>query len=603
MEIEIQIQHKKSKAKTNAILIVESEKDIFNPSKQKVRVLSGSTFVEHPTTKKGTEEGVKILKRQILEKRKPLLEKGVINNNTFLKDYEFETLNGASEFFLGRRGRGGPEEFGILENGKWIPLDEKYNNFRVKKDNQDNNEEEIQILSKKITNNTLTIDQLAQIYKEEYENKVNENKDRKSDEYKSSTYARWFFAYDYANEIMSLSKEKSREDIKNICNKILEPTLGAQKSANMEIAAIIKLFNPKNQQQKSDNVFAKNYPIETPLVPACNVIYTGIPGCGKSYRIDNFDFVGEEKYNKWKEDNSEAINGIKKNKDGKTIVYHTDRVLFYPDYSYSDFVGQIIPKKVGEKIDYPFVPGPFTNALEYAFKHPEKNCALIIEEINRGNAAAIFGDVFQLLDRKEDGESEYKITNENVYTYLTQNSNIDKNLFDGEKIYLPKNLSLVATMNTTDQNLYVLDSAFTRRWKKVLVANDFSKNKKLLPLEKFYITWGKFAEKTNEILREKLKGFGNEDKQLGAYFVHSCLIEDKANYDADLKDEFANKVIQYLWSDVLKHNNRNIVFNPETKTLEQAIDCFKQEDINKLFVEDLANVFEQTTQKETPNEQ
>ena len=103
-------------------------------------------------------------------------------------------------------------------------------------------------------------------------------------------------------------------------------------------------------------------------------------------------------------------------------------------------MGQIIPKKVGEKIDYPFVPGPFTNALEYAFKHPEKNCALIIEEINRGNAAAIFGDIFQLLDRKTDGESEYKITNENIYNYLTEK--IDKDVFKGEKIYLPKLICL-----------------------------------------------------------------------------------------------------------------------------------------------------------------
>ena len=270
-----------------------------------------------------------------------------------------------------------------------------------------------------------------------------------------------------------------------------------------------------------------------------NIIFYGVPGCGKSFTI-------KEKYC-----NDDEL---------------MERVVFHPDYSYSDFVGQILPKTDSDthQIRYDFADGPFTIILKKAWEHPENHYYLIIEEINRGNAPAIFGDIFQLLDRGTDGESIYGVTN----------SNILKN----GKVKIPGNLSLLATMNTADQSVFTLDTAFKRRWKTKLIPNSFDRcsfaEKKILDTN---IKWRQFVTAINEIiLNENIDLAVNEDKRIGAFFVSE---DDLSLTNGKYNPSFAEKVIMYLWNDVFKYNKEKI-FDEKYNSLEKIIAGFEKEKFN-----------------------
>ena len=182
---------------------------------------------------------------------------------------------------------------------------------------------------------------------------------------------------------------------------------------------------------------------ENRISTGCNVLLYGVPGSGKSWTI-------EHEYCK-----------------PESVV---ERLVFHPDYTYSDFIGQILPTVAEDgQVSYKFTPGPFTNILREAYNNPGKEYILIIEEINRGNAPAIFGEVFQLLDRKVEirdidddgypiGTSEYGITNMNIAEEMYGKDR------KTEKVRIPSNLSIIGTMNTSDQNVFTLDTAFQRRW-------------------------------------------------------------------------------------------------------------------------------------------
>lgn len=264
-----------------------------------------------------------------------------------------------------------------------------------------------------------------------------------------------------------------------------------------------------------------------------NIILYGVPGCGKSHEI-------KTKYC-----------------DDKEFM---ERVVFHPDYTYSDFIGQILPKTDGETISYPFTAGPFTVILEKAIHHPENMYYLVIEEINRGNAPAIFGEVFQLLDR-ENGESEYGINNFDIAKYIYGDGN------EEEEIKIPSNLTILATMNTADQNVFTLDTAFKRRWTLRSIKNDIAGcDHAGTYIEGTKITWRYFAEKINDTIIDINDGsLSSEDTRLGAYFVK----------EADLKDRkiFAEKVLMYLWNDAFKYD-RDKIFKSEYKTLEELLDAF-----------------------------
>ncbi len=267
-------------------------------------------------------------------------------------------------------------------------------------------------------------------------------------------------------------------------------------------------------------------------------IFYGAPGTGKSHKI---------------KENEEV-----KKANEKNLVFRT---TFHPDSDYSTFVGAYKPsmKPVADKykavagkdeeITYSFVPQAFLQAYAAAWNNVEDNVFLVIEEINRGNCAQIFGDLFQLLDRDEDGYSEYSIMADNdIANYLNgkdengQDILTNKDGIKDGKLRLPKNLYIWATMNTSDQSLFPIDSAFKRRWDWKYVPINTRKEQWFVEAENAKYSWTAFLEKINDIINEKTS---SEDKQLGFYF---CKAKDNI-IDAET---FVSKVVFYLWNDVFK---------------------------------------------------
>lgn len=271
---------------------------------------------------------------------------------------------------------------------------------------------------------------------------------------------------------------------------------------------------------------------------ATNKILYGVPGVGKSYYIEHTEGVTEA---------------------------FSRRVVFHPDYTYSDFVGQILPKVDTEgKLKYEFTPGPLAEILKLAHETPASHWYLVIEEINRGNAPAIFGEIFQLLDRDDNGVSEYGINNADIARYVYGNGH------ESDKIRIPGNLSLVATMNTADQNVFTLDTAFQRRWEMKHIPNEIDKCKygdtKVVKTD---VTWGDFASTVNEtLIGDNDSMIVSEDKRLGAYFVKESELGDA--------HKFSEKALKYLWDDAAKMD-RTRIFDENIKSLDQLIEEFARE--------------------------
>lgn len=318
-------------------------------------------------------------------------------------------------------------------------------------------------------------------------------------------------------------------------------------------------------------------------------IYYGVPGSGKSWQVQK-DL--EKK-------------GITE-KNGRMI-----RVVFHPDYSNADFVGQILPVvRSGKGVDYQFKPGPFTKILRLAYENGDKEYALVIEEINRGNAAAIFGDLFQLLDRiprdtkAEEvngnlygpGWSSYCICNDYINAYFREekkedgcvvisSSNVLYDIYVNENvgIRLPPNLSIYATMNSSDQNVFFLDNAFQRRWEMKWISNEFEKSDKKQynqTIGKTKVKWGEFHDKINEIivdLAQENALSSMEDKRLGCWFVVPKN-EPSSKLPIISLDSFAEKVLKYLWDDAFKFDRDKIFEDDdgeEFKSLDDLIKAFK----------------------------
>lgn len=305
-------------------------------------------------------------------------------------------------------------------------------------------------------------------------------------------------------------------------------------------------YSEELQLPKTD--FIADNSARSKIVPT-QIIYYGVPGSGKSHKID------EE---------------TKNIPDEQKV-----RVVFHPEYTNADFVGQILPVIDGEGVKYTFKPGPFTRVLVSAWKNPDKPYYLIIEEINRGNAAAIFGEIFQLLDRGTDGKSSYCIMNDDI-NYEIRKSVPELNWTANTGIHLPPNLSLYATMNTSDQNVFTLDNAFQRRWDMKLVENKFegadAEMQRSAKIGGSDVTWEIFQTHINRKIGEMSSSMGMssmEDKRLGCWFV-------KAEDEEISKETFAEKVLKYLWDDAFKFN-RDEIFDIKDKStsLESIIQSFK----------------------------
>jgi len=269
----------------------------------------------------------------------------------------------------------------------------------------------------------------------------------------------------------------------------------------------------------------------------CNMIFFGPPGTGKSSEV--------------------------KKRVGTAPMFRTQ---FHPEYSHADLIGSYRPV-VGFETDpldkilghdglaatrpvnyFAFVPGPLALALECAFGTSD-HVFLVIEEINRGDCAAIFGEAFQLLDRDDSGRSEYGITAKPELISYFKEKSINFDIAADEKLYFPANLSILATMNTSDQSLYPMDSAFKRRWQWVACPIDFDNllaytggARPFLDDGKNKWDWIKILQMLNKnIVRDRM-----EDKQLGPWFIKPAK-DGLVPWDA-----FLNKCLFYLWHDVFK---------------------------------------------------
>lgn len=373
-----------------------------------------------------------------------------------------------------------------------------------------------------------------------------------------------------------------------------------------------KVIGLEDMDAEDEGIAPEQYETQR-LTTGCNVLLYGVPGSGKSWTI-------EHEYCK---------------KDSKV-----ERLVFHPDYTYSDFIGQILPNVAEDgQVSYKFTAGPFTNILRDAYMHPGDEYILIIEEINRGNAPAIFGEVFQLLDRKVEisetdddgfpiGTSEYGITNANIARIVYGDPT--------RKVRIPSNLSIIGTMNTSDQNVFTLDTAFQRRWDMRLIENNFDNvdpelaNAEILDTT---ITWKNFCTAINGIVvGNSARMTSSEDKRLGAYFVHlRDLKKDErmgnlsdGEYDGLRKKEsagtltdtektrlaeireamkqyrkFPEKVIKYLWDDAFKFNREVVFESTEYQSLEQVIRAFMYAqgiDRFKMFKENVVSDFRDSEQ-------
>ncbi|MCE5220249.1 MAG: AAA family ATPase [Clostridium sp.] len=313
-----------------------------------------------------------------------------------------------------------------------------------------------------------------------------------------------------------------------------------------------------------------------------NRIVFGAPGTGKSHRI-NID--------------------IKENNLSKLFK----RVTFHPNYTYSQFVGsykpisKIINESGSEKevISYEFVAGPFLTVLIEALKDENSGVPhlLVIEEINRANPAAVFGDIFQLLDRNYEGRSSYTINmSDEMRKYVCDKLN--KKL---DELYIPNNMYIWSTMNSADQGVYPMDSAFKRRWSFEYIGID--ENQEQLKGKSYefiqlrnengdYTTyeWNKVRTTINEKLK---KGKVNEDKLLGPFFLSESELLKSNENNEQFDNIFKSKVLMYLYEDILKHKKIDF-FIGEIQTLSDIMGAY---DKGKIFNFEIEKASELTYEK------
>lgn len=314
-----------------------------------------------------------------------------------------------------------------------------------------------------------------------------------------------------------------------------------------------KVTTQKNSEEEYKKYMQSNEPLdnnssyydcETPAIlgkkrVGVNKIYFGAPGTGKSFRIEKYI----------------QNNGIKmyQESSGHPNVFRT---TLHPEYSYNDFTGQVMPSieksenGKEKKITYNYYEQIFVKSMKRALAFPKEPIFLILEEMSRANVAAVFGDLFQLLDRSNSGESQYGIHNSLIADAIFKNPE--------KLIFIPKNLYILGTVNTSDQNVFVMDTAFKRRFEfeyvdalrfsfkdkeKKVPFNDFKFKLKLSKNRELNLTWIKLLKNLNEYIVRELEL--SEDKQIGQFFVKFTEKDDEYNYN-----QITGKLLQYLWMDV-----------------------------------------------------
>ncbi len=333
-----------------------------------------------------------------------------------------------------------------------------------------------------------------------------------------------------------------------------------------------------------------------------NLIFFGAPGTGKSFQLNKIGVKTE------------------KNPDGIFPKEHVRRVTFYPDYTYSQFVGSYRPFTEGGTISYRYIPGPFLETYIDATLHPYDNYLLIIEELNRANPAAVFGDVFQLLDRDILGASEYYVSVPTEMSACIKVS-LDKlgeserndieNYFDPdmnfqefcdsalEHLALPPNMYIWATMNNADQGVFPMDTAFKRRWDFRYMGinegedatpsalNGARLDEYAVGVNGARIVWNELRKAINTLL---LDNGVNEDKLLGPFFLSPEALSDEPYGDegkSRFVSAFEDKVLLYLYEDAGKMR-RGGIFRDDDATFAGICAEFERDGVG---------VFRQGTEK------
>lgn len=444
----------------------------------------------------------------------------------------------------------------------------------------------------------------------------------------------YFDAADYENQSRDYrNTRKVRWLKKNINRSVLSSDLHNSLKTAMSIwglndykSAVSDLLRgtyQKDEDREEAEEESKGVTFETGLNSKYkrNRILFGAPGTGKSFNLNR---------------EREELLGANNETD-------YERVTFHPDYSYANFVGTYKPVMVkrestaviGEKkkaaiavlqdksktaqerydllyeilegedltnylnlsisggeekeIAYEYVPGPFmrvlVKALKSALSGSRKPYLLIVEEINRANVAAVFGDIFQLLDRDKKNISEYSIATTNeMRTYLAEQLGVDESAVEAIKI--PDNMFIWATMNSADQGVFPMDTAFKRRWNftylgiddAVETYSDKILNKKYILGKGEYarlVSWNDLREAINDVLSSEAFNI-NEDKLLGPYFIAKAILE--SDDETEFTDIFKGKVLMYLFDDAVRQKKRT--FFEECKDIAKGV---RYSDICKLF--------------------
>jgi 5-methylcytosine-specific restriction enzyme B len=277
----------------------------------------------------------------------------------------------------------------------------------------------------------------------------------------------------------------------------------------------------------------------TPKTGGRNIIFYGPPGTGKSNQIKT-----------------------------KTDKSPHEITVFHSDMQNSDFIGALKPAVEDEKVTYKFSPGPFAKALLKAYEHPDKDVYLVIEELNRAPAMSVFGELFQLLDREVSGASEYGVgfPSDEFREWLDHKTSMVH-----VEIRLPSNLSIYASMNTADQGVYPLDTAFRRRWDDEYICIDWDRDD--CPEIELYIvdvkgieketSWKLLGSAVNKVL---LENNYPEDRLLGQWWINKKDVPKGAN-------TVPNKLLNYLWNDLLRHDEptRHEIFKSSIKSFSMLI--------------------------------
>lgn len=309
-----------------------------------------------------------------------------------------------------------------------------------------------------------------------------------------------------------------------------------------------------------------------------NRILFGAPGTGKSFTV---------------------------NKDKNELLKHGgeyERVTFHPDYTYANFVGTYKPvpsidSMGNDVITYEYVPGPFMRTLVKALENGRTEAVepflLIVEEINRANVAAVFGDVFQLLDRV-DNVSEYPIqASEDIRKYMAKE--LGGEPADYTTIQIPDNMFIWATMNSADQGVFPMDTAFKRRWDFTYLSINTNEEKiigKSITLgtgsDLRVVEWNKLRKAINEeLVTYKI----NEDKLLGTFFIPKDRVPGGDNFtEEEFKRIFKNKVIMYLFEDAARQKAPTLFAGCKKKLYSEICDSFDTMGVN-IFCDNIRNKF------------